>query len=114
MFLFCLKINSFVSSESESFGEDPCQPKNIELPEYIVGIEKLTGCMFNDTPCSSINEPWNLEKLPDNINNSIRKTKERAQNISECYGEKYNKFNRPPPPRPHLLLNAPSNLKIKI
>ena len=31
------------SSESESFGEDPYQPKNIELPEYLEGIEKLTG-----------------------------------------------------------------------
>ena len=36
------------SSESEAFGEDPYQPKDNELQEYVEGIAKLNGSMLSN------------------------------------------------------------------
>ena len=50
------------SSESEAFGEDPYQPKDNELQEYVEGIAKLNGSMLSNIHFSEVKKTWNIEE----------------------------------------------------
>ena len=50
------------SSESEAFGEDPYQPKDNELQEYVEGIAKLNGSMLSNIHLK-VKETWNIEDI---------------------------------------------------